>query len=179
MFGERDGDLCAWATRSLRGRRDNRFARFPNATRTNTTNTFAYRIPVLAKKSLLKPSHPSQIVPRYSRHTTTSLRGHTDTSTVQHTPPTPIPRARTRETNKKRHEETIMASEPPSQDLSASQTSDGEESLTPLEQEVLDEYARLLGNLNTVRPSLIFLSRPLSIVFFHPSVFDSLTSYLV
>ncbi len=29
---------------------------------------------------------------------------------------------------------------------------DDEESLTPLEQEVLDEYARLLGNLNQVRP---------------------------
>jgi hypothetical protein len=46
-------------------------------------------------------------------------------------------------------------------DLQASTAShrDGfedEESLTPLEQEVLDEYARLLGNLNNVRP-LIFI----------------------
>jgi hypothetical protein len=44
------------------------------------------------------------------------------------------------------------------QDLQASTAShrDGfedEESLTPLEQEVLDEYARLLGNLNNVRPN--------------------------
>lgn len=30
-----------------------------------------------------------------------------------------------------------------------------EESLTPLEQEVLDEYARLLGNLNNVRVALL------------------------
>lgn len=47
-----------------------------------------------------------------------------------------------------------MASETPDQHLSTSQTSgaeQGEESLTPLEQEVLDEYARLLGNLNNVR----------------------------
>lgn len=41
-------------------------------------------------------------------------------------------------------------------DLHASTTShrgdfEDEESLTPLEQEVLDEYARLLGNLNDVR----------------------------
>jgi DASH complex subunit DAD3 len=45
-----------------------------------------------------------------------------------------------------------MTSEPsaPEQNFSASQISEGEESLTPLEQEVLDEYARLLGNLNTV-----------------------------
>jgi hypothetical protein len=28
---------------------------------------------------------------------------------------------------------------------------DGAETLSPLEQEVLDEYARLLGNLNNVR----------------------------
>lgn len=37
--------------------------------------------------------------------------------------------------------------------FSASQAAamDDEESLTPLEQEVLDEYARLLENLNTVR----------------------------
>jgi hypothetical protein len=33
-----------------------------------------------------------------------------------------------------------------------------EESLTPLEQEVLDEYARLLGNLNNVRPHTPFHS---------------------
>jgi hypothetical protein len=49
-----------------------------------------------------------------------------------------------------------MASERPDQHLSASQISgaeDGEETLTPLEQEVLDEYARLLGNLNNVRPA--------------------------
>jgi DASH complex subunit DAD3 len=44
-----------------------------------------------------------------------------------------------------------MASETPEQNFSASQISEGEDSLTPLEQEVLDEYARLLGNLNTVR----------------------------
>lgn len=31
-------------------------------------------------------------------------------------------------------------------------TSPGPETLTPLEQEVLDEYARLAGNLGDVRP---------------------------
>jgi DASH complex subunit DAD3 len=47
-----------------------------------------------------------------------------------------------------------MASEPQDAHLSASQTSGAEldnETLSPLEQEVLDEYARLLGNLNNVR----------------------------
>ena len=49
------------------------------------------------------------------------------------------------------------------QDFQASTAShrDGyedEESLTPLEQEVLDEYARLLGNLNNVRPYTAFQS---------------------
>lgn len=47
-----------------------------------------------------------------------------------------------------------MASEPQDAPFSASQASHGDldsESLSPLEQEVLDEYARLLGNLNTVR----------------------------
>lgn len=51
--------------------------------------------------------------------------------------------------------EAIMASEPTAasgaeQNFAASQTSEGEETLSPLEQEVLDEYARLLGNLNNV-----------------------------
>lgn len=50
-------------------------------------------------------------------------------------------------------EKTRMAD---TQDFHASTTShrdgfDDEESLSPLEQEVLDEYARLLGNLNNVR----------------------------
>lgn len=45
-----------------------------------------------------------------------------------------------------------MASDTQDQHLSASQTSNSDETLSPLEQEVLDEYARLLGNLNTVRP---------------------------
>jgi hypothetical protein len=47
-----------------------------------------------------------------------------------------------------------MASETPDAHLSASQASNADldnETLTPLEQEVLDEYARLLGNLNNVR----------------------------
>lgn len=35
--------------------------------------------------------------------------------------------------------------------LRASHNGNDAESLTPLEQEVLDEYARLLGNLNDVR----------------------------
>ena len=46
-----------------------------------------------------------------------------------------------------------MASETPDHHPSPAQPSiadQDEESLTPLEQEVLDEYARLLGNLNTV-----------------------------
>lgn len=37
---------------------------------------------------------------------------------------------------------------------------DDEESLTPLEQEVLDEYARLLGNLNNVRFASVSISLP-------------------
>jgi len=50
-----------------------------------------------------------------------------------------------------------MATEAPDQPFSVSQTSHGAssedaESLSPLEQEVLDEYASLLGNLNNVRP---------------------------
>jgi DASH complex subunit DAD3 len=48
-----------------------------------------------------------------------------------------------------------MASEPQDAPFSTSQASHADldsESLSPLEQEVLDEYARLLGNLNTVRP---------------------------
>ncbi|KAH6839239.1 DASH complex subunit Dad3-domain-containing protein [Alternaria alternata] len=44
------------------------------------------------------------------------------------------------------------------QNFGASQMSDGEETLTPLEQEVLDEYARLLGNLNTLSSLLLDLS---------------------
>jgi DASH complex subunit DAD3 len=47
-----------------------------------------------------------------------------------------------------------MASETPDAHLSASQASNADldnETLSPLEQEVLDEYARLLGNLNNVR----------------------------
>lgn len=46
-----------------------------------------------------------------------------------------------------------MATDGPDQNLSASQASyaPDAESLTPLEQEVLDEYARLLGNMNNVR----------------------------
>ncbi|EDU40020.1 DASH complex subunit Dad3 [Pyrenophora tritici-repentis] len=54
-----------------------------------------------------------------------------------------------------------MASDsPPDAHLSASQMSSGssDESLTPLEQEVLDEYARLLGNLNTMSTLLLTLS---------------------
>ena len=53
-----------------------------------------------------------------------------------------------------------MASEPApassaEQNFGASQMSEGEESLSPLEQEVLDEYARLLGNLNNVSPPIL------------------------
>ncbi|KAH8629422.1 hypothetical protein IG631_16679 [Alternaria alternata] len=48
------------------------------------------------------------------------------------------------------------------QNFGASQMSDGEETLTPLEQEVLDEYARLLGNLNTVRLCLFHRLKMLS-----------------
>jgi DASH complex subunit DAD3 len=47
-----------------------------------------------------------------------------------------------------------MASENQDAQLSASQASGADidnETLSPLEQEVLDEYARLLGNLNNVR----------------------------
>jgi len=46
--------------------------------------------------------------------------------------------------------EPAPASSGAEQNFGASQTSEGEESLSPLEQEVLDEYARLLGNLNNV-----------------------------
>jgi hypothetical protein len=45
---------------------------------------------------------------------------------------------------------TTMASENELH-LSTSRGSDTSETLSPLEQEVLDEYARLLGNLNDVR----------------------------
>jgi hypothetical protein len=53
-----------------------------------------------------------------------------------------------------------MASEPHDTHFSASQAAAAEddESLTPLEQEVLDEYARLLENLNTVCFILLFFS---------------------
>ncbi|KAH9865403.1 hypothetical protein J1614_008986 [Plenodomus biglobosus] len=57
-----------------------------------------------------------------------------------------------------------MSSETPTpHHLSTSQTSGpsgdhDEESLTALEQEVLDEYARLLGNLNTMSTLLLSLS---------------------
>jgi hypothetical protein len=50
--------------------------------------------------------------------------------------------------------QAIMASENQDAQLSASQASGADidnETLSPLEQEVLDEYARLLGNLNNVR----------------------------
>lgn len=43
-----------------------------------------------------------------------------------------------------------------------SSSANSEESLSPLEQEVLDEYARLLENMNTVRPlSSLSLFSPL------------------
>jgi DASH complex subunit DAD3 len=49
------------------------------------------------------------------------------------------------------------------QNFSASPTSQqGEECLSPLEQEVLDEYARLLGNLNTVCLTYPFHFSPFS-----------------
>lgn len=58
-----------------------------------------------------------------------------------------------------------MASETPDQQqhLESLQSSgrekeDGEETLSPLEQEVLDEYARLLENLNTMSSLLLTLS---------------------
>ncbi|KAF2855988.1 hypothetical protein T440DRAFT_356569, partial [Plenodomus tracheiphilus IPT5] len=55
-----------------------------------------------------------------------------------------------------------MSSDTPNPHLSTSQTSGAgdpdEESLTPLEQEVLDEYARLLGNLNNMSTLLLSLS---------------------
>ncbi|KAH6860696.1 DASH complex subunit Dad3-domain-containing protein [Alternaria rosae] len=56
-----------------------------------------------------------------------------------------------------------MASEPTAasgaeQNFATSQTSEGEETLSPLEQEVLDEYARLLGNLNNLSSLLLTLS---------------------
>ncbi|KAF1828751.1 hypothetical protein BDW02DRAFT_574598 [Decorospora gaudefroyi] len=52
-----------------------------------------------------------------------------------------------------------MTSENPDQHpLSASPTSSGSETLTPLEQEVLDEYAQLLGNLNAMSTLLLNLS---------------------
>ena len=53
-----------------------------------------------------------------------------------------------------------MASPSPSQTSSPGpdRPDSSEESLTPLEQEVLDEYARLLGNLNTMSSLLLTLS---------------------
>jgi hypothetical protein len=57
---------------------------------------------------------------------------------------------------KKREDTTLKTAMTETHDqhhLSASQTSapSPAETLSPLEQEVLDEYARLLGNLNNVR----------------------------
>ncbi|KAF2447715.1 hypothetical protein P171DRAFT_230705 [Karstenula rhodostoma CBS 690.94] len=53
-----------------------------------------------------------------------------------------------------------MATDGPEQPLSASQASypPDAESLTPLEQEVLDEYARLLGNMNSMSALLAELA---------------------
>ncbi|KAF2636987.1 hypothetical protein P280DRAFT_433972, partial [Massarina eburnea CBS 473.64] len=55
-----------------------------------------------------------------------------------------------------------MATEPPdfttSQATTNPDAAEGDESLTPLEQEVLDEYARLLGNLNNMSTLLTDLS---------------------
>ncbi|KAF2833339.1 hypothetical protein CC86DRAFT_399967 [Ophiobolus disseminans] len=54
-----------------------------------------------------------------------------------------------------------MASEHPETHLSASQASTpdpSDEMLSPLEQEILDEYARLLGNLNNMSSLLLDLS---------------------
>ncbi|KAK7193684.1 hypothetical protein DPSP01_000242 [Paraphaeosphaeria sporulosa] len=53
-----------------------------------------------------------------------------------------------------------MATDGPDQALSASQASylPDAESLTPLEQEVLDEYARLLGNMNNMSALLAELA---------------------
>jgi hypothetical protein len=53
-------------------------------------------------------------------------------------------------------QDETMATDSLDQPLSASQASypPDTESLTPLEQEVLDEYARLLGNMNNVRAPL-------------------------
>jgi DASH complex subunit DAD3 len=61
-----------------------------------------------------------------------------------------------------------MASDPPHDpQLLASQIAlpnddDGAETLSPLEQEVLDEYARLLGNLNNVRHVSLSIHRALA-----------------
>ncbi|KAF2267060.1 hypothetical protein CC78DRAFT_512718 [Lojkania enalia] len=53
-----------------------------------------------------------------------------------------------------------MSLENSDQPLDAPQNSasDSGETLTPLEQEILDEYARLLGNLNTISTLLSTLS---------------------
>ncbi|KAF2002886.1 hypothetical protein P154DRAFT_618274 [Amniculicola lignicola CBS 123094] len=48
--------------------------------------------------------------------------------------------------------------DPPTLSTSQNATGEGAESLTPLEQEVLDEYARLLGNLNNMSSLLAQLS---------------------
>lgn len=62
-----------------------------------------------------------------------------------------------------------MATNPPSDphlSTSTSQPPSDAESLTPLEQEVLDEYARLLGNMNEVRLSP---PSPIPLLFLHLS----------
>ena len=76
-----------------------------------------------------------------------------------------------------------MASEPApassgaEQNFGASQTSEGEESLSPLEQEVLDEYARLLGNLNNVSISVsVAIQTPRTYLSSHLSLLRHLPS---
>jgi hypothetical protein len=90
------------------------------------------------------------IVTRNRKSTRTSLPAHI---TLEHTPSPSLPPSLylfyPPPTHPPRHPTTTM---PPDSALATSSlTSNLDETLSPLEQEVLDEYARLLGNMNNVR----------------------------
>lgn len=159
--------------RSLRGRRDNRFAdsqrdKDSDSTRVVCTATQAF---YYEKRSLQLKTAPLTYT-RLSQSAASSLQANPTTIA-----PTPDPTTRARKRNplahhqqqtlprtlpKKRNKKNKTTKHIPvcpkrrkktmaSVDPQDTNFADDEETLTPLEQEVLDEYARLLENLNTVR----------------------------
>jgi len=119
----------------------------PTHKRASSANQFTPPLSDLPRRS---PSLISTRGYRYQQHLPTYLPTH----------PHKLPQLYTNFIQLKKKEKQTMASEPApassaEQNFGASQTSEGEESLSPLEQEVLDEYARLLGNLNNVSPPIL------------------------